>query len=347
MPIVLKNSTAEQLGAQWLELGIKPRLARMIQASVLRRGTWPSEGPEISAHALERIRANAVIPRLELVEKRISPTDGFAKYLFRGNGPELFEAVRIPILHRPGDLKYIVCVSSQAGCALGCTFCLTGQMGFLRDLEPWEIVDQICSIQADSPHPVRGVVFMGMGEPLLNYDSVLQAARILTEPCGLAISRKSITLSTAGITPAIEQFTRENRPYKLIVSLTSADPEKRRAWMPVEALYPLDGLMAALRERHAVTGERITLAWIMIAGVNTSEEDARQLADLTQGLPIILDLIDVNDPSGKCQPPSREELDIFRDALRRHLGMPVLRRYSGGQDILAACGLLAGERHQR
>ena len=117
--------------------------------------------------------------------------------------------------------------------------------------------------------------------------------------------------------------------------------------MPVEKLHPTSELMDALRERHQVTGERITLAWTMISGVNTGEEDARQLAELTRGLPVKLDLIDVNDPSGKYCPPSPEELHAFRDALRRHLAAPVARRYSGGKDIGAACGLLSAQKFSK
>jgi 23S rRNA (adenine2503-C2)-methyltransferase len=272
----------------------------------------------------------------------VSEADGFAKYIFRGDGPDPFEAVRIPLLHRPEDRKYVACVSSQVGCALGCAFCRTGRMGFRRNLSAWEMVDQVVKIRDDSPHPVRGVVFMGMGEPMLNYDAVLRAARILSEPCGLAISGKAISISTAGVIPGIRRFTAERHPFRLVVSLTSADPARRRDLMPVEGAHPTAGLLAALREYHVVTRQRVTLAWTMMAGVNTREEDARQLAELLKDLPVKLDLIDVNDPDGRFQPPSRGELDAFRDALRKHLGRPVSRRYSGGADIGAACGLLAG-----
>ncbi len=339
MALLLKNQTADELHTA---LGISPRQARMIQAAVIRTGKLPEAQAEISEKALKAIRAAAEIPNLTLKDKTVSPQDGFAKYLFCGDGPEPFEAVRIPLLHREEDQKYIACVSSQVGCALGCAFCFTGKMGFKRNLAAWEMVDQVLKIRDDSPHPVRGVVFMGMGEPLLNYDEVIRAARILCEPCGGAISAKAITISTAGIVPAIRRFTAEKHPYRLVVSLTSADPQRRRELMPVEAAHSTAELMDALRERHAATGERITLAWTMISGVNTSGEDAKQLAELTRGLPVKLDLIDVNDPSGKFAPPTPEELSAFRDALRLHLTAPVARRYSGGKDIAAACGMLAG-----
>lgn len=339
MPILLKNQTAEELHSQ---LGITLRQARMIQAVVIRKGKLPEAQAEISEKALKALRAATEIPNLTVSDKQISPQDGFAKYLFHGDGPEPFEAVRIPLMHRAEDQKYIVCVSSQVGCAMGCSFCYTGRMGFIRNLSAWEMVDQVLKIRDDSEHPVRGVVFMGMGEPLLNYDEVIRAARILSEPCGGAISAKAITISTSGITPAIRRFTAEQYPFRLVVSLTSADPQKRLELMPVEKLHPTAELMDALRERHHVTRKRIPLAWIMISGVNTAEKDAKQLAELTRGIPVMLDLIDVNDPSGKFVPPSPEELSAFRDALRLHLAAPVTRRYSGGKDIGAACGMLAG-----
>jgi 23S rRNA (adenine2503-C2)-methyltransferase len=245
-------------------------------------------------------------------------------------------------LHRPHDLKYVVCVSSQVGCALGCAFCATGRLGFKRNLAVWEIVDQVFQIRADSPHPVRGVVFMGMGEPMLNYERVMRAASILSEPCGMAIDGKAITISTVGIVPAIRRFTAERRPYRLVVSLTSADPKRRRELLPIEATHSLTELKEAVTEYQQATGRRIVLAWTLLSGINTSPEDARQLAAWTAGLPVQLDLIDVNDPTGQFKPPEAEELNVFRDALSAELGMPVVRRYSGGQDIQGGCGMLAG-----
>lgn len=344
MPIILKNLTADQVHAELASLGITPRMARQIQVAVIRNGALPGPKPGLSARALAQVRQATVIPHLTLLDKVVSPQDGFAKYLFRGDGPESFEAVCIPLLHRPEDKKCVVCVSCQVGCAMGCAFCATGRMGFRRDLAAWEIVDQVAIIRADSRHPVRGVVFMGMGEPLLNYDAVIQAARILCEPCGMAISGKAITISTVGIVPGIRRFTAEGHPYRLVVSLTSADPNERRALMPVEQAHSTADLIRALREYHAATGKRVTLAWTMMAGVNTRAQDVQMLADLTRDLPIKLDLIDVNDSTGRFRPPTSIELAIFRDALRAKLAAPVARRYSGGQDIQGACGMLAAEK---
>jgi 23S rRNA (adenine2503-C2)-methyltransferase len=343
MPILLKDFTTEELHTQLAPLGVPIQLTRRVQMAAIATGEIPQSIGGRWSRLLGVVREAACVPHLKLVERVVSPDDGFAKYLFEGDAPDRFEAVRIPLLHRPEDPKYIVCVSSQVGCALGCTFCATGRMGFRRNLETWEMVDQVVKVKADSPHPVGGVVFMGMGEPMLNYERVIRAARILSEPCGMAISRKAITLSTAGIVPGIRRFTAERQPFRLVVSLTAAEPDQRRTLMPIEAKYPLDELIDAIREYHASTGRRVTLAWTMISGVNTRPEDARALARLTAGLPIKLDLIDVNDATGRFQAPSDDERNAFRDSLRAELAMPVARRYSGGATIHAACGMLAAK----
>ena len=342
MAILLKNQNSDQLHASLAHAGVSPHLARRLLAAAVKRSELPAPGSGLTARLRDELLTLTEIPHLTPVQKVVSPQDGFAKYLFQGRGVGQFEAVRIPLLHRPGDLKYVACISSQVGCAMACAFCATGRMGFGRNLAPWEMVDQVVQMQADSPHPIRGVVFMGMGEPMLNYDAVMTAIRILSEPCGLAISAKAITVSTVGIVPGIRRFTAERQRARLVVSLTSADPLRRRELLPIERKFPTPDLIAALREYHAVSGQRVTLAWTMISGVNVGEADAQRLADLTRGLPIKLDLIDVNDPTGRFRPPSQAELDVFRDALRAKLGMPVARRYSGGQDIHAGCGMLAG-----
>jgi len=342
MPILFKNLTSDALHAALSSAGISLRLARRLQAAVLRQDRFPEDLPETSARLLSEMRGRTQVPRLTQLRRDVSPRDGFARYLFRGDGADAFEAVRIPLLHRADDPKYVACVSAQVGCAMGCAFCATGRMGFRRQLAAWEMVDQVIRIQRDSQHPVRGVVFMGMGEPLLNYEAVITAARIMSEPCGLAIAAKAIAISTAGIVPAIRRFTAEKQPFRLVVSLTSADPHRRAELMPVERTYPTPELITALREYHAATGQRVTLAWIAMEGVNTRETDALQLAALTRGLPVKIDLIDVNDPTGQFLPPTPATLAVFRDALRHHLSAPVARRYSGGSDIHAACGMLAG-----
>lgn len=343
MTISFKQQTADGLHEQLKHLGVSLALARRLQAAVVRNnGQVPERLDQVSNKTLQQVREATHIPVLKIVDRRTSPTDGFTKYVFQGEDDQPFEAVRIPLLHRPGNEKYIVCVSSQVGCAMGCVFCATGRMGFKRNLQTWEIVDQVMRIKAESEHPIGGVVFMGMGEPFLNYERVIQAAAIMCEPVGLAIAAKAITISTVGIVPMIRRFTAEGHPYRLIVSLTAANSEKRKQLFPVEESFPLDELMEAVREYQQSRGDRATLAWTMLRGINTGKEDAEQIAKLVKGMPIRLDIIDVNDASGQFSPPSAVELSQFRDDLDAFLGQPVVRRYSGGADVHAACGMLAG-----
>ncbi len=335
--------TPQQLAERHAALGMTPRLARKLLSSALRRGVWPDDDSTLSAKWLARVRQALCIPALAVADRRASSADGFVKYLFEASDGVRFEAVLIPLVHRADDRKAVVCISSQAGCAMGCAFCATGRLGLARNLEAWEIVAQVAQIRRDTDLPVRGAVFMGMGEPLLNYDAVIQAARVFSEPAGLAIAAKAITLSTVGVSPAIRRLAREGHPYRLVVSLTSADPDKRLSVMPVEAAHPSRELRSALAEYHAATRRRVTLAWTLIAGFNTAAEDARQLAEWVGDLPVQLDLIDVNDATGRFAPPGDDERNAFRDALRLHLAAPVIRRYSGGKDIGAACGMLAAQ----
>jgi 23S rRNA (adenine2503-C2)-methyltransferase len=286
---------------------------------------------------LDRVQASVRTPRLRVLDRCTDPADGFVKYLLELPDGKRVEAVRIPIF----DTHHVVCVSSQVGCALACDFCATGALGFSRNLSPWEIVEQVLTIRDEAALPVRGVVFMGMGEPFLNYRAVIAAARILSAPAGAAIDGRAITISTAGWVPAIRRYTREGHPYRLAVSVTSAIPEKRGRVMPIEERFPLPELMDAVREHAAARRTRAMLAYVLIRGFNTGREDAEALARLVGSTRVKLDLIDVNDATGRYLPPEAGELSAFRDHLQV-LGCPVVRRYSGGKGAKAACGMLAG-----
>jgi len=289
---------------------------------------------QVTAAVRDDVQARATLPSLTVVERR-QADDGFVKYLFSSPLGGRFEAVRIPLF----DTKYIVCLSSQVGCALACDFCMTGKMGFQRNLETWEIVDQVLQIRAEADRPVRGVVFMGMGEPLLNLTNTSRAARILCHPAGCAIGAKSITFSTAGWVPGIKRYLAEDLPYRLAFSVTSAIPEKRLQVLPVEKTHPLPSLIEQIRAYTEQRGTRAMIAYVMISGFNVGLEDAEALRDVFAGIPVQIDLIDVTDPTGKYLPPTTEELKTFRDHLQI-VGAPIARRYSGGKEIGAACGTL-------
>ncbi|MES1208888.1 MAG: radical SAM protein [Pseudomonadota bacterium] len=349
--------------------GVAPDVAGRVFSAVHRDGVDSIEAAQPRIRGLGRVAARAIDqaaiwPVLAIVDRRRAD-DGFLKYLFAlPDGPAI-EAVRIPLPdpaaaralraaraegRAPGGLnplataKHTVCLSSQAGCALACDFCATGRLGGIRSLETWEIIAQLRAIAAEADQPIRGAVFMGMGEPLLNAANVLRAARILSHPAGLAIAAKAISISTAGVVPAIRRYIDERHPYRLIFSLGAPTSDARAALMPIERRWPLEQLIPEIRRYIEVTGQRATIAYVAIGGVNTSPDHARQLATLFAGLRVKINLIDVSDETGRYRAATPSELDGFRDALTREWGVPVVRRYSGGREIGAACGTLSASR---
>jgi 23S rRNA (adenine2503-C2)-methyltransferase len=311
--------------------------ARRIVGAVIGRDRPLRDARNVRREVLDRVEALATAGDLSEVT-RVDAKDGFRRYLFELPDGARVEAVRIPLY----DTHHVVCLSSQAGCALACAFCATGELGLVRSLASWEIVRQLMKVRADSTRPVTGAVFMGQGEPFLNYDAVLDAAYALCDPAGARIDARRISISTAGVVPMIRRYTAEGHKFRLCVSLNAAIPWKRRALMPIERGFPLDELVAAIREHAAARRARVTIEYVMIAGVNVGEEDAAALGALFREVPIRLNPIAVNDASGRHRPPREDEWKAFRDALARALpGQPVVRRYSGGQDEHAACGMLA------
>jgi 23S rRNA (adenine2503-C2)-methyltransferase len=360
----LRNLDRQELAAAVAPLGVGPDVVGRVFAHVHRDGATSFSGAAGVVRGLSRAAATAldaacVWPALTVVDRRRA-ADGFVKYLFRTTDGHDIEAVRIPLpdpeaaralkaRRRAGEAesmealptaKYTVCLSSQVGCALACDFCATGRLGGIRSLKTWEILAQLRQIAAEAEHPVRGVVFMGMGEPLLNYDNVIRAARIMSDPAGPAIAAKAISISTAGVLPAIRKFTADGHHFRLILSLGAPTSEERRALMPIENRWPLGEVMDAMRAHAAASGQRVTLAYVVIGGVNATPEHARALGALVAGTRVKLNLIDVTDETGKYRRATAEELAAFRDALDA-LGVPVVRRYSGGAEIGAACGTLA------
>ncbi|MCC7540829.1 MAG: radical SAM protein [Deltaproteobacteria bacterium] len=278
---------------------------------------------------------------LEIVEKAVDPHDGFVKYLFRSPDGALSEAVRIP-LEKPGCFS--VCLSSQVGCAMGCVFCATGRLGLDRNLRAWEMVRAFCRVRDEAPGRITGAVFMGQGEPFHNYDEVIHAARILSHPCAGRISAQAITISTVGLVPQIRRYTAEGHRYRLIISLTSAVPARRAQLLPIAGRFTIEDVAAAIREHASRAKGRVTVAWVVMSGVNTGDDEVDALRSLLGDVPLRLNLIDVNDPrEGGYRRASDEERKGFMNRLQV-LGVPLVRRYSGGASRHAACGMLAAER---
>jgi 23S rRNA (adenine2503-C2)-methyltransferase len=325
--------------------------ARRIISLVHRTGRLPERAPAtIRRRALDAVRTLGEVPAIEQVERRPSAEDPFVKYAFRLPDGAVIETVRIP-LERPG--RFSVCVSSQVGCALACAFCATGRMGLVRNLEAWEIVEQVRAVRADLPvgGRVHGVLFQGMGEPLSNVERVIQTIRVLGEPSAQAIDMRNITVCTAGLPSGIRLLAREVPAVRLGVSLGSVIPGRRRALMPIDGAHPLDEVLEAAGEHARATGHSPMLAYTLLAGQNDGDEDAAALASLCarfherSGVRPRLSLIPYNavEASG-FERSSR--LDAFRAALLDR-GAGAIVRYSGGGDVGAACGQLTASASPR
>jgi 23S rRNA (adenine2503-C2)-methyltransferase len=334
----LRNHTPLSLASLWPDLGMDPGVSRRVVSRLVFEDGDDLAGVRGLSRALAReLLTRGRTTRLEVLDRRQSGVDPFVKYLFRSPDGRSFETVRIP-LERP---RWSVCVSSQAGCALACAFCETGRLGFARNLEPWEIVEQVLTIRRESPErPVTGVVFQGQGEPFQNYENVIRAAEILRHPSGARIRGDRITISTVGLLPQIERYTDEGHPYRLILSLTSAFSGKRAELVPLTRRYDVPALATAMRRHAALRGGPVSLAWVLMAGINSGAEEAEELARLFAGVPVRLSIIDVNDPHHRFRRADPEERGRFLSALAEN-GIPFVRRYSGGPDIHAACGMLA------
>jgi 23S rRNA (adenine2503-C2)-methyltransferase len=255
------------------------------------------------------------------------------------------ESVLIPQRERAAGARdrLTLCVSSQAGCAMGCTFCATARLGLVRNLTPAEIVGQVAAgIALAAPESLTSLVFMGMGEPLHNYDGVLAAFRLLTDREGFALSRRRITISTAGLAPAIERLAEEPDPPHLAVSLNATTDAQRTRLMPINKRYPIERLLAACRRFVEAAGERFTFEYVLLSGVNDSDDDVRRLTALLRRVPAKVNLIPFNAVPGKLPylPPTRERVLAIRDRLlAAHL--PASIRWSRGAEARAACGQLA------
>jgi len=279
--------------------------------------------------------------RLEIVGtqevRRLHSIDGLtSKLLLRlADGNEI-EAVE---MNTESDGRKTICVSTQAGCAMACVFCVTGQFGFARNLDAGEIVEQVLRF-SHTERPVTNVVFMGMGEPMANYDETLRAIRLLLHPDGLHLGARRITLSTSGLVPQISQLAREGLQIGLAISLHAPNDELRSSLMPVNRRWPIAELLWAADEYVSRTGRRVSYEYTLMAGVNDSDELARELADLLAGRLCHVNLIPLNpteDPS--LHAPSRERALAFESVLRT-AGIAATIRVNRGRDILAACGQL-------
>ena len=309
-------------------------------AQVARR-LWKNPAPtfaamtELPATFRERLAEHFILPRLRLLSHQRS-TDGTQKFLFGLPDGQGIETVAIP-----EDDRLTLCISSQAGCALQCAFCATGRMGFQRNLEPWEIAGQLREMRLiDEPLRITNVVFMGMGEPLMNWHAVSPALTILNSPDGLGIGARHITVSTVGVLPGIVALAERPEQFRLAISIHAPSDELRRELMPINIKYPLAEVIDAAR----AFDRRVTFEYVMLRDVNDAPEHARRLAELAKDCRAFVNLIPLHEGGAmefRATPPDR--IAAFARAVRGG-GVQVAVRRSRGKDIAAACGQLRVER---
>lgn len=275
-----------------------------------------------------------------IAQEKVS-TDGTRKYLFALEDGEHIETVLIP---DPEAGRCTVCVSSQVGCALGCRFCATAKLGFARNLSVGEILGQLIKLRDELGDDVfTNVVFMGMGEPLMNLENVLTAISILSSDSGMSHAAKKVTISTAGVIPEIGKLADSGSKARLAVSLNAATQEKRSKIMPISRKYPLGELMKMLKYYTTKTKARVTFEYAMFSGFNDTKDDIKALSQLVKGIPCKINLLAYNPVNNLTfERPPEEKLDWFARQLYPHVPAVTVRKSRGG-DIGAACGQLAGE----
>ena len=335
----LKDLDPQALVEYAVSLGQPPFRGRQILAWLYKPGVRSFEQMTDLAKSFRDLLARkARISRLEPGRVERS-RDGSVKFAFRLEDGAWIESVLIP----DGD-RNTLCVSSQVGCAMGCVFCLTGKMGFARNLRPSEMVNQVCAVRdwmrAENRGRLTNLVFMGMGEPLANLDNLLTALAVLTHQRALDFASRRITVSTCGLVPQM-QILGTRTDVNLAVSLHATDDETRSALMPVNRTYPLQRLLAACREFPMKKRQRIMFEYTLLAGINDRPEDAERCARLLRGIPCKINLLAINETEEcRFRPPPWDRILDFQAALRRH-GYSVFVRQSRGSDIQAACGQLA------
>lgn len=294
---------------------------------------------DLSVELRDRLESAAIIQKntvRKIQKSHESETEATQKLLFELSDGQRVEAVLIP-----DDDRRTVCLSSQVGCAVDCEFCATGWMGFRRHMSAGEIVDQLIAMRR-LDDGISNIVFMGMGEPFLNYDNVLRAAEIIAHPDGLGVSPKHITISTSGIIPRIVEYADGGHPYNLAISLNATTDDVRRRVMPITKKYPLEELLNAVGHYIRTSGRSVTLEYVLMKDVNDTEDDAKRLVKLSARLHgAKINVIPYNPIEGpKLERPSDEHIAWFMKRVSAVDGPLTLRR-SRGRDIAAACGQLA------
>ena len=332
----LKSLNLEQLTEELLNIGEKKFRAKQIYSWIHEKLVDSfDEMTNLSKDLREKLKANYTLNSLEAVAVQTSKIDGTQKYLFRLHDGHVVESVLMRYHHGNS-----VCISSQVGCLMGCRFCASTIGGKVRDLTASEMLGQIYKIQKLSEERVHNVVVMGTGEPLDNYDNLVQFIKMLTDENGLNISQRNLTVSTCGIVPKIRQLAEEKFQMTLALSLHATTQEKRKQLMPIANKYDLKEVLDACHYYYEQTGRRITFEYSLVGGVNDTKQDAEELTKLIGKFPCHVNLIPVNPIKERdFVQPNKQECQAFRNKLEKN-GINATIRREMGRDIDGACGQL-------
>ena len=331
----IKDYDLEALKQEFIEMGEKPfRAEQVFKWLYESKVTSFDEMTNLSLELREKLKQNYDIHNFNILKKQES-SDGTKKYLFDVLDGNAIETVLMSYHH-----GYSICVSSQIGCKMGCKFCASTGIKFIRNLTSGEIVEQILAVERDNNIRISNVVFMGIGEPLDNYDNVVNAIRIINNPKGINIGARHISISTSGLVPKIYQLAEENIQCTLSISLHATTDEKRSSMMPVNNRYQIKELLQACRDYIEKTNRRISFEYALAKDNNDNLDDAKRLVHLLKGMICHVNLIPINKiENGVYTKSSNENIMKFRDYLNEHGIVATIRRELGS-DIDAACGQL-------
>jgi 23S rRNA (adenine2503-C2)-methyltransferase len=349
LPLNLLGQSAEELRAFMQTLGEPAyRGAQIHRALYAERRFDVAHMSNLPVALRERLARETVIALPQIV-RRYGSSDGTVRYVLTLPAADASGAVKatkqatVEAVFMPEENRQTICISTQAGCAVDCHFCLTATLGLIRNLTAGEIIGQVLIALEENRarlRPQTNVVLMGQGEPLLNYEPVMAALRILLDPNGMAITPRHTTLSTSGIIPGIERLGGEKVRPKLAISLNASSNEQRDEIMPINRKYPIEDLLAACARYPLRPWEHLTFEYVLLGGLNDAPEDARRVAKLLAGLRAKVNLIPWNPGELPYQKPAEARIEEFRGILEEK-GVRAFVRYSRGQDVMAACGQLA------
>ena len=335
---ILKGMNLAQI-TKWCEsINQSSFRAKQIYQWMYKHGVSDSKSMNnISKELRDIIDQKCIINTLSVEKIDQSSIEKTQKILFKTHDGHFIESVSMV-----ENDRHTICISSQIGCNVDCDFCATASMGLIRNLLAGEIIDQAVAIRELVKEPITNVVFMGMGEPFLNYERVINTADILHDHNGFGLGAKRITISTAGIVPMIERFIKENHKYKLAISLNATEDDTRKKLMPLNQSWPINQLIKSASRFAARKNHNIMFEYVLLKGINDSKKDAIRLAHLIKGIDCKVNVIPYNETDGQYKRPSNEVIESFLKTLDEHRkGFRILVRWSKGEDISAACGQLA------